>query len=229
MLLGGLLGGFFSAGFVFAQTIVKGIPASKDHLELSGVHVSGVMAKNREENLHTLRRFIAYLAPRLSGKSSQTLALIKGKGRDYSQDIAALLSKQGFSVMLLDLTFEKTEASQQQPSGLLQYLEGEASFPTISHQERWDSIDSGGFCHFSHERLGSQKFLHLIDDLKSRYDWVIGITNVLPNEPEAENFIHLFDHAVVTIHQETQKDLKPVIQLALNVSPEKKVSFVISK
>ncbi|MGA8164611.1 MAG: Wzz/FepE/Etk N-terminal domain-containing protein [Waddliaceae bacterium] len=228
MLLGAFLGSFLSMGLLFAHAMITSVPASKENLELSEVHVSGVMKKHCKENLPQLRRFISFLDLCHSSEERfpQTLAFIKGKGDDYSKDIAKLFSKQGLHVLLLDLTFEK-EPEQEQLPGLLQFLEGKVKNPKIHHFGWYDAINSGGVCHFSHEYMGSTLFSQLIHDLKTRYDWVIGITHASPISPEVDTFIRFFDHSLINVHRETRRELAHVIELAKHLSSKKKVSFMV--
>ncbi|MFQ5730065.1 MAG: hypothetical protein ACE5GN_06865, partial [Waddliaceae bacterium] len=229
-ILGGILGAFFTLGGLLSQLIVKGVPASKENLELAGVHVSGIISpKNEEQNLKTLRRLMAHLCPQATvskkERHGQSLAFIKGKGRDISEDFATLLSKRGHKVLLLDMNLNT--GSQSEPgSGLLQFLEGEIEAPKIVHSQFFDRIQAGGTSSYSNELIGSEKFLKLLDQLNKQYDWIIGITNTDPDSAETENLFHIFDHALINISSETLQDLHHIIHLALDLPPERKVSFI---
>jgi len=228
-IIGGVLGAFFTMGGLLAKVILRGIPASSENLKLAGVHVSGELTADRTENLKTFRRLIAHLHTEAhdtpTERSAQSLAFIKGKGVDFSQDIAMLMSRKGFKVLILDLRFDKTPEKQQLP-GLLQYLEGEEQEPQIHPCKFHDEIISGGVSPYSNEFIGSRAFQNLLGKLKTQYDWIIGITNATPESPEAENLLTHFDHAVINIRHETLTELNHIINLAKHSPAEKKVSFV---
>ncbi|NGX42995.1 MAG: hypothetical protein K940chlam7_01285 [Chlamydiae bacterium] len=230
--LGGILGAFLTLGGLLSQLILKGVPASEENLKLAGVHVSGVVKPGgKEQNLKTLRRLLAYLSSHSSvstqEEKGQSLSFIQGNGMDLSEEFATLMSKRGHKVLLLDMTFSQRSQPQQE-AGLLQFLEGEASAPTILSSDLFDRIHFGGTCSHSNELVGSKRFLVLLDQLKTQYDWVVGVTNAKPASAEAENILHLFDNAAITISSETLQDLSQLIHLISNFPEEHKVSFMIT-
>jgi len=228
-IFGSILGAFFTMGGLIAKVILRGIPASKENLELAGVHVSGNLTVDPAKNLKTFRRLITQLPTAVPGtdteRSGQSLVFIKGKGTDFSRDIAMLMSRKGLKVLILDLKFDKEPEPQQLP-GLLQYLEGEAQEPQIHPYKFHDEMISGGVSSYSNEYIGSRAFRDLLTKLKTQYDWIIGITNATPDSPEAEHLLNHFDHAVINVCKETLPDLNHIIHLAKYSPAKKKVFFV---
>ena len=229
-ILGGILGLCLGIGAQLALTLYRGIPASKENLSLAGVHVSGTLTKNEEENRETFRRLFANLLGNALHPTTNTLGstivLLNSSCAD-PKEIATLMSKKGWKVLLLNLTFDQPTDSQHPPA-LLQYLEGYAASPKIHNRGTYDEIDSGGASSYANELLSSKAFLLLIEKLKDHYDWIIGISKAQSNSPEAEMMVKLFDHSVIAIHGETLDDLSRIIHLAKSTPAHRKISFVFA-
>ncbi len=81
---------------------------------------------------------------------------MQGASRDYSPDLAALLKKQGKTVLTLMLTFDHSRDSDK--PGLLQYLEGKAAAPAIHHRDFGNVVEAGGSTPFAIELLNTAAF-----------------------------------------------------------------------
>jgi len=232
--LGAFLGSFLTTTFVLGREFVSGFHVSEENLKIEGQHVAGRLSTRHtpsetallaDQDLDTLRRVVGYLSSSNDTKS-KTLLLAKGRGSDYSKNLALLFQKKGLRVLMMNVAFDLPAEADQLP-GLLQYLEGEAAAPKIQHQKEGDSIAPGGISRFANELLGTAKFQALLEKLKSDYDWIIAVSHAMPEEAETEVLMRVFDATVVNVTDEKLNDLKACIDIGKN-NPEKKVSFVMS-
>ena len=231
--LGGIIGLIFGISGQLASSAFRGLPASKENLELADAHVSGSISLTSQDNRETLRRLISHLCSNTPASGSlatkgSTLAVVNGSGIDPSHEIALLMHKKGWKVLLLNLNFDQSAETGQSPT-LLQYLEGQAAAPFIQHTGQYDEIKSGGNSPFANELMSSKAFLNLIEKLKGHYDWIIGTSDATPNSPNAETLLNVFDHAVVNIHGESIEELRRILLLAQQAPSNKKVSFIFSE
>lgn len=212
--IGFFMGCFGAMTWFAGSSLLRGMKAGTTNLQLRGQQVLGSLSKDykhdvlsplRDDDLSTLRRLQGIIAGQNPGVH-QRLLLIEGRGPDYSSDVMALLAKKGIRVLTLSLSFNEKSSSNE--PGLMQYLTGQASKPTILQSPEGDKIEAGGFTRFSTELLGTQKFKALLIDLQSRYDWIIGVSNALPASSEAEALLHLFPNVVVSLDQETLPELE---------------------
>lgn len=231
-LLGSLLGFLGASCFLFTKTMIKGVPASYDNLRLADFHISGFMTHFQGDelsatmpllnsDLDTLRRLIAHYETNSQLKESKELLIINGKGHDFSNTLAKLLSKKGLRTLKLQLGFDK---AQSEP-GLLQYLEGKSDFPLIQHLDGFDLINAGGASRYSEELLRSHRFVNLLNSLKSSYDWIIGVTPVSIPSAEAENLAKLFTGCAIIVTDETLPNLI-AFNSTLDEKHQKAVTFI---
>lgn len=214
-ILGALLGFSGYSCFLFTRTMIQGVPASKDNLQLAQFHVSGSITPFQGDesaatpplidgDLDTLRRLIAHFEMRCETKTlAKTILLLKGKGTDFSNTLAMLLSKKGQRILKISLSFTKASES----SGLLQYLEGATTEPRTEKLDGFDWIPSGGTSRYSEELLLSPRFKKLIETLQLRYDWIIAVSDSLALSAEGENLARLFDGTAIVVTDESIQDL----------------------
>ncbi|MCE2983514.1 MAG: hypothetical protein LW832_08105 [Parachlamydia sp.] len=208
--LGGIFGMIIGSGFILGSTLRKGMRASPDNLKLMGLHVSGLINSKglktsppSSKVLETLRRLNRYVEPQ--GGLSQHLLLILGEGPDYSARFSELLKKQSKRTIVLNLDFN---APSEKKEGLLPYLEGKISFPSIIAGEAFDQIEAGGTTSFAIECLTSPYFIKLIKELEGKYDWIICKTHRMPASGEAESLIPFFGAVAVSITEEKTDELR---------------------
>lgn len=236
--LGAILGAFFSIAALVTKTIIRGVEASKENLELANQHVSGSLTvhcsrgeedKVLDSDLETLRRLLVYFseADKESSKPNKLdpIAIVKGAGPDYSVCFAQLATKRKMKTVILEISFNGGSSLSQAP-GLLQYLEGEVSFPSIQHGKHYDFISAGGFSRHSTEMIGSPLFKKLLAKLTEQYDCVLAVCYALPVSAEAEQLLSIFQNIAVTLSEETLQELNPYIRCAYEVPPRRKVSFL---
>ncbi len=220
-LLSAFLGAFAAASWAVGSTIYRGIPVSKENLELAKLHVAGSWTGN-ETDLSVLRRLITQFSKEKSYEG-RSILILQGKGPDCSRNLGELLKKQGGKVLILSLDFNDASISE---SGLIQYIENKVPFPTIQNEEYYDTISSGGHSSHGPELIQSALFDKLLFQLSEKYDWIIASSSIGPDAPEAEAMIRLFDCAVANVHDEKLKDLSPLIDQAIALPPKTIVSFV---
>jgi tyrosine-protein kinase Etk/Wzc len=210
-LVGSLIGGLLSCGFIVMTTVYKGVPATESNLRMLGCSVAGAVSKNIKLNrdlsdidLETLRRIIVQLKIyKNRTEGGQSLLLMISKGPDYSHQISLLLSKSGSKVLRI---FNDGTIKESEP-GLFHYLEGKLSLSLISQGKNYDYIQSEKKPQFFDELLISPRFEHLIQKLKQDYDWIIFVTTYSPCTGEGESLMNLFDHSAVTVDKESIQDL----------------------
>lgn len=213
-ILGSLLGFLGSSSFLFARTMMNGVPASKENLQLAHFHVSGAITPFQGDepgatypmlnsDLDTLRRLIARFENEIpdQGKAKKVL-LIQGKGPDFFNTLAMLLSKKGQKIVKINLCFESSDSK-----GLLQYLEKETDEPYTERLSSFDWIPSGGSSRYSEELLRSPRFKALLDKLERKYDWILATSSASIPSAEAENLSALFDGAAVNVTDESIQSL----------------------
>ncbi len=238
IILGTLVGSFLSVTYFIVRSVIDGIQASPQNLELLKQHVSGFISKDShqtptnlypDKDLETLRKVTSYLAPDGSHESRavrpQSLIIIQGQGPDYSLSLAELMTKKGFKVALLPLRFDQPGKPEEMP-GLLQYIEGTAPGPKINRQNGVDIIAPGGITRFDNEVICSPAFSDLITTLQEKYDWIIAISPVAPASAQAEALIKYFDHSVVNIFIEKLPALQSLFALIQSGKPRKKATFI---
>lgn len=209
---GGLVGGLTSFGLLLVGYLSRGMEASQDNLTAMGQHISGNLTSSCEEgkplfdaDLETLRRVMSFIP--IGFGLGNSLLIIKGKGPNFSMPLAALMSKKGFKVLVIDLSFNKAQ-NPKEPPGLLQYLEGSVEKPTTEKSvEGYDFVRAGGISRFSSELLNNEAFKKLLRESENSYDLVIGVSDALPHSGEAEELLQLFENIAVLVNGETIHEL----------------------
>lgn len=204
IMIGLFMGAFFSVTALLCRTLLHGVPISRENLLLSGYNTAGKLNRTLgktllDSDLETLRAVLAFL-PRK--EECQTLLIAEDQATRFSNTIASLLTKQGYRVLLLDLSFNCAESA-----GLLQYLEGKTNSPAFTQQDGYASIAAGGVSRFGSELVSQKRFSDLIKQLSAQYDWIIASTTAGSLTAEAKELRRQFDYAVLTINNETQQEL----------------------
>lgn len=231
-LLGAAAGALFSMAWVLANSILNGVETSSENLRLAGFHVSGNLsnqinnAQNRDHildnDLNTLRRAMAFIDHTKEIEtntiqsiplqiSAKSFLLLQNQGPNYAPSLANLMSKKGLKVLIVDLSFENY--SETGP-GILQYLEGTAPEPTITHGKSFDLIHSGGICRYSNELITSQRFLDLIAKYHNKYDWMLITSKASLSSAEAESLLEIFHNALISLTGESWDQLRGCLRAA---------------
>jgi hypothetical protein len=206
--MGAILGAVLSTFFFGIHTLVRGFPASREGLELAGLHVSGTLSKNPATNLPSLRKLVAYMTKE-DHPEGASLLLCKGKGYCFGEELKELLQKNNRKVFLINCTAEDI-AKEENVKTLAQFLDDES----ISE---------------AFEVLTSKKFRLLLPELKKRYEWIITIVNEAPGSVEAEILLSIFDYAAFIISGETNNQLYHLIQTIKKECKENVTTFLITE
>lgn len=226
--LGVIIGALMTSFAVVTRSVVQGFPASKEGLELSGLHVSGTLSKTSDDNIQTVRRLAAFISKKESAAQSSTLLLANGRGYDCSSDITTLLHKKGLNVLVMDFT-DTENTSETSQKNLLQYLEGQISAPPIEKGTQHDKLYLGGSYGDTFEKISSRKFRDLLSQLKEQYDWIIAVTNDTPESVEVEAMIRIFDYAALNVNGETLNKFYQLIQTLKKEGKDNVTSFLITE
>lgn len=235
-LIGAFCGAFLGGLFVVATSIPKGIKVTAENLLLAKLQTAGQLSREyhhdparplSDQDLDVLRRLVTQLTSASSITPQGNIAvLIQGRGPNYSQDLADLMSKQGLKVLRLLLPSEQLNPTDELP-GLLQYLNGKASSPKIAHQESSDVIFSGGVSRFANELICAPAFHHLLKQLQTQYQWIFIVSEAPPKSAESECLLNQFQRAVITITNESWQDLQGCFLIAEKKDHSKDSLFFI--
>lgn len=232
-LIGGVGGAFLTLSFCLVQSAVRGVEATTENLQNRQQHVAGTLGSfppfanidslNRPQ-LETLRKLLMQLCPGDAGLSPRRVVLIENHASSYKEAFAVLMAKRGLKILLMPLSFEQEEESEEKP-GLLDVLEGRASFPHITSGPYFDTISSGGHSLFGKELLETKAFEDLLSLLSKEYHCIVGYTKAAATSAEAESLLHLFPSAAVTLHGEKMEQLTTYFKASLQ---GKTISFVFA-
>lgn len=227
----GALGGAFMAicGCLLGS-IATGVRASPENLKLANQNVSGSISSQlntlsdikllRDSDLDTLRKLITFFNTQPT--KQHTILVVQGNGPDLVPHLGHLLQLQDKKVLTLSLTFDQ----QGTLPGLIQYLEGQAAMPTVTHQGYGDMISAGGIYRFNHELLSSPKFDQLLETLQKKYDWIFAVTKDRADEARLRTLMARYSEALVVITDESLNEIAPVLDFGLE--KEHAVTYVFA-
>jgi tyrosine-protein kinase Etk/Wzc len=228
--LGAFLGAFLPVAWSMLRSLTNGMPVTVDNLKLSNFNVAGSFSNGYrgnaskpllDDDLATLRHITTFLQ-QSSQQATGNIGLLLNSGQqDYSTDLASLLTKKGLKVLRIPLSFE--HAADSKELGLLQFLEGTASWPQIHSIQGHHYIASGGVCRYANELLGTATFKSLLQKLSNEYDWILLVSSCRPNAPEAQTLLQYAQSGIITITNQTW----PEIQDTINTG--KPLSFVFAE
>lgn len=210
-LLGCIAGSFVYCGFVLLQTVYKGIPATLQNLKSQGGHVVGSLSKKCGANqklsntdVETLRFLSIHLSNgRNEKKEGQSLLLMLSTGVDYVEHFLRLLAKNRVKILYLK--------GNQQTGGLFDYLEGKADVYDVCKGSDYDTIALGENVGGAYELLTGKHFKDFVQSLRLHYDWIIYASVCTPTSGEGKVLLQVFDHAVVSVTNETIQDITPIL------------------
>ncbi len=234
-LLGGLSGLMGYSSFILGRSIIKGIPATLDNLKFSDQHVSGTLTDQSVpptfnqlpiQDLDTLRRLSHYFFPNENFSTlGQLVLLLIGNGKDYSTNLATLLSKQGQRVLIIPLSFDSFKDTS---TGLLQFLEGQIDMPHIQQDKYYDFIIPGGLSSQANELLSSIRFQTYLKEVSQKYHHILLVSKANLLSGEAEGLAKRFNHVAISVTEERLHDLTPFIEIITTKPEGAKLSFVFS-
>lgn len=225
-LLGALIGAFGVTCFALMQSAMRGIDVTVENLRLAGGYVAGSLSGKvqSKDNLETLRHLTAHLCPADESKhdgrgGGRSLLILESKGPRYASELAALLGKRQLKVLIVEISFDQ----QEKMDGLLGYLEGTSKNLNLQRKENYDLLPAGGISDYGAELIESVAYRQLLQELLSKYDWILAVSRASPCSAEAEGALALFDRAAITVTDEKLHELEGYLALS------KPCAFVVSK
>ncbi len=211
----GAFGAAFGTFFLkLIRTILKGFPTSAEKLRAMRFPFAGEISSFcdgpatetiKGPDLEVLRQLALFLEEKPHGK---TIALIEGRGPDYSYSFAENLARMSYQSIVLRCDFTAKFRNEDLP-GLLQIWKGEIAELPIRKGNGFDYITAGGFSSFGAEVIQSRAFSELLELLKKNYDWVFLLIRSPLADAESKTALRLCDKAIVTISGEQTELLTP--------------------
>ena len=200
----------FGAAFLFffgllIRTILRGFPLSPEKLQALRYPFHGSLVEDERE---TLRKVALFVEPKTGSKK---VALLGGRGPNYSHTLAENLTRSGHKVLLVECDFN-TPCPEVNRPGLLQWLQHEVTEIPLRTHGPFHRIPAGGFSAYSVELLRSKRFEQMLGTLN--YDLVLLWFKSPLDSVEATAALPLVDQAVVTVCREQTETLTPFIQWA---------------
>jgi tyrosine-protein kinase Etk/Wzc len=203
-----LLGCFIYYIYKLCALLVTGFPVSHVNATMSGYfscgtlspRCDGTLERLSEQDLSTLRGAVQFLC---ALEPHSCIALLDGKNPNYSAHLAALLSLAGKKVLLLHYLFDPKE----EKPGLFAYLQGKEKEIPIVRVDTYDEVASGERWRYAADKLVHPQFLHLIEELKQQYDYVLLRSDAAAHSREAYAFARIADALLVAVRDESQEDL----------------------
>lgn len=198
----------------FVRSVYIGFPAASDTLQALGYPFAGEISfvtdgpqveTIPDVDLETLRRAMFLFD---ENPQAKIFTLLGAKGPDYSYALAELLRGYKQNVLLLRADFRTPLIKDSRP-GLLQWIEGSVDQLPIQKREGFDLVLSGGSSRFSSERIRSQRFSSLLEQLKKKYDCILLFSRASPDNAESRALLRLSDLAAVSFSEEPIELLTP--------------------
>ena len=207
----------FAYSFYFVRSAFNGFYVSLASLEASSQVICGTVsfscdkegADLPDKDLETLRRISSRV---LENKKTKVVTLIGNGGPNYSSYLAALFGKIEKKVVLVDCDFNLFSSEDSDREGFLKYLKKKIKEPTIINKKDYDYMRAGGYTRYSAEVMASEGFAKLIDGMSQDYDYVILYTPASLKLSDARVLLNFSNMAIVTIKDETMKDIKSYLE-----------------
>lgn len=225
-LIGGLLGAILATAATIASGILKGFPASKECLELAGVHVSGSISHQKDSNRRTLKnlkRFLnskAKLARTGNESESHGMAFLLAGERKFFEEEELFFS--AFKEQQEKTLFLREGREETPPQWLFGKVE---DFPISSHTNCSELsleiplVDLLTYLNF-------QQLQKIFQDLKARYRFVIAESQ--GRLEDLKEIISFVDCAAIQLSEsQPMATLKPFIQTLKEEGKTPVTTFII--
>ncbi len=206
---------FFLAAFstylyYYLKALIKGFPVSAETLQSMGEPYTGHLSSHSNVSFAEIKdtdhETLRLLASSLDTQKNSLVGLFLGANSDYSHNIAHILHTRGRKILILECDFRRIPLSEEVP-GLWHYLSGLIDYLPLRAHASFDYVP-GSCIHFSPEVFTQENFSSLLQDLKTRYDFVFLISRSPLKSTEALDLLSLVDTAVVSFEREPLEDLK---------------------
>lgn len=210
----GIAGSAF--GLKLIQTILKGFPSSFEKLRALRFPLLGKISFLCDgpavdpitgSDLETLRQTALFL------HKSKVVALLAGKGPDYSFALAENLARISLRSIVVRCDFDAPFNDKDTP-GLLQIWKGDLAELPIRSKGGFDWITAGGYTPYGVEVTQSPAFQQLLEVLKRNYNFVFILSRGSLTQADSLSLLRYADKAVVTVTGEPTEELTPFIDWA---------------
>jgi hypothetical protein len=209
--------GAFSFGASLVRSILKGFPSSLEKLRALRFPLLGPISFLCDgpavdpvtgSDLETLRQMGLFL-----NQHSQVVALLAGKGPDYSFALAENLARIGKKSIIVRCDFSAPFSNSDLP-GLLQIWKGEIAELPIRSKGGANWITAGGYTPYGVEVMQSPSFEKLIDVLKKNYTHIFILVRAPLTQADSFSVLRYADKAIATVTREPTEELTPFIDWA---------------
>lgn len=212
--LGAIFAALASFSRAFIRSILSGFPMSGEKLRAMRYSVLGSISflcdgpitdQPEATDLDSLRQISLMIDSLPRGRA---VALIEGKGPDYSHALAGHLSRMSLKSLIVRCDFP-VKCSSLKAAGLLQVLKKEVQVAPLSKMQGYDYLSSGGYTPYGVEMVRSREFGSFLEQVKKNYDAVLLVFRSSLHAAESKVALSLSDQAFVTVCGE------PIEQLTL--------------
>ncbi len=199
LFLGAFTCPFSLFSFTFIRQLIRGFPVSSEVLSALQIPHLGELSSFAE--LELLRKVALF------SEGAKTVALILGKGVDYSDALGENLARRFAKSIFIRCDFSLFPKEGEVP-GILQMGLDEA---IIRQGKGFDFIAPGGYTPFGVEIIQSLWFKEMIERLGKTYDWVFLVSKGSLSSVETEALLRHSEKALVTLSAEQIEELTPFI------------------
>jgi hypothetical protein len=195
--------------YYYLKALIEGFPVSSETLQSLGEPFSGTLSlyadipfpEIRESDHETLRSLASFLE-----KKPNTIGLFLAACSDYSHNLAHILYSRGKRTLIIECDLTRIPSNEDIP-GLHHYMSKMVETLPIRNHAFFDYVPSG-FTASSTELFTQERFSTLIEELKTRYDFIFLINRSPLQSSQAIDLLSLIDVAVVSFEREPLDDLK---------------------
>jgi tyrosine-protein kinase Etk/Wzc len=199
--------------FFFMKSVFNGFYVSLSSLEIFGQKVGGFITPlcKRDpscldhKDLETLREIAHQIFEK---KEVKIISLIGNGGPDYSFALASLIGKNERRVLVLNCQI-MLSSKEKETRKFIKYLEKKVA---IIKKEGYDLVSLGDSSLFMTEKFGSKSFRNLLDELSGEYDYILIYNDSSPTLSEAKIMLSFSHMVVVTVKNETMRELQHYIE-----------------
>ncbi len=207
MIIGGILGMFFSLFYYGIKGYVRGFPISEANLAVAGLPFAGyVDEKSRISS-------IGKLVTKLSSLSGNIVTCFLGESPSYLDSLLTILNARGYRFLVID-TSRYIQSDEESEEGLYSYLAGAVHECRFFSHGMGDVIPSGKNLPGQHEYLASKKFGKFLEEKSREYDMVIITSSGSFFTPVASHLVQLSNAAVFSVKDETIEDFSEIRELS---------------
>ena len=212
--LGACVAGFGALIRLLVPAILQGFPISSEKLRAMRYPFLGEMTPFCDgpevgevtgPDLELLRKMSLFID---KSPEAKVVALIAGKGPDYSDALGENLGRIGRKSLIIRCDFSAKFQLEDAP-GILQKWRGEVDDLPIRKKRGYDLVPTGGFTLYGTEMIRSEAFKNLLDACKKGYDVVFLLFRSPLDSAQSVAALSLCDKAIVTATIESTDLLTP--------------------